>query len=50
MVLKLYGVYRSPCVRLVAAILLEKHVPFELVPVDFANGEQKSPEYVAKHP
>jgi glutathione S-transferase len=50
MVLKLYGAYGSPWVRLVAAILLEKQVPFELVSVDFANKEQKSPEYLAKHP
>jgi hypothetical protein len=50
MVLKLYGIYRSPWVRLVAAILLEKQVPFELVSVDFVNDEHKSPEYLAKHP
>ena len=50
MVLKLYGIYRSPLVRLVAAICLEKQVPFELVSVDLANGEHKSPEYLAKHP
>jgi Glutathione S-transferase, N-terminal domain len=50
MVLKLYGIYRSPFVRLVAAVLLEKQVPFELVPVDFDNKEHKSPEYLAKHP
>ena len=50
MVLKLYGIYKSPLVRLVAAICLEKQVPFELVSVDLANGEHKSPEYLAKHP
>ena len=50
MVLKLYGVYRSPWVRLVATILLEKQVPYELISVDLANGEQKSPEYLEKHP
>ena len=50
MVLKLYGIYRSPWVRLVAAVLLEKQVPFELVSVDVANKEHKSPEYLAKHP
>ena len=50
MVLKLYGVYRSPWVRLVAAVLNEKQVPFELISVDLANGEHKSPEYLAKHP
>ena len=50
MVFKLYGVYRSPWVRLVAAVLVEKQIPFELVSVDLANGEHKSPEYLAKHP
>ena len=50
MVLKLYGVYRSPWVRLVATVLLEKQVPFELVSVDITNNEQKLPEYLAKNP
>ena len=50
MVLKLYGIYSSPFVRLAAAIMKEKQVPYELVSVDFANGEHKSPEYLAKHP
>jgi glutathione S-transferase len=50
MVLKLYGIYRSPWVRLVAAVLHEKQVPFELVSVDVANKEHKSPEYLANHP
>ena len=50
MVLKLYGVYRSPFVRLVATILLEKQVPFEQLPVDLVNGEKKSPEYLTKNP
>ena len=50
MVLKLYGNHGSPFVRLVAAILLEKKVPFKLVSVDIANREHKSPEYLAKHP
>ena len=50
MVLKLYGVYRSPFVCLVAAVLREKQVPFELVSVDFTSSEIKSPEYLEKHP
>jgi glutathione S-transferase len=50
MVLKLYGLYISPWVRLVAAILHEKQVAFELVSVDFTNKEHKSPEYLEKHP
>ena len=50
MVLKLYGIYRSPYVRLVAAILHEKNVPFELVSVNIADSEHKTPEFLAKHP
>jgi glutathione S-transferase len=50
MVLKLYGALRSPYVQLVATILHEKQVPYDLVSVDMANGENKTPEYLAKHP
>ena len=50
MVLKLYGIYRSPWVRLVATILHEKNVPFELVSVNIADNEHKTPEFLAKHP
>ena len=52
MVLKLYSdnAYMSPFARLVAAVLLEKEVPFELVPVDLAKGEHKTPEHLSKHP
>ena len=50
MVLKLYGLHASHFVRLVAAVLLEKKVPFELVKVDLSKGEQKTPEFLAKHP
>ena len=50
MVLKIYGAYRSPTVRLVAAICVEKQVPFEVVSVDLTNGEHKLPEYLAKNP
>ena len=51
MVFKLYGVYRSPWVRLVAAVLKEKQVPFELVSVDFEDTKKlKSPEYLEKQP
>jgi len=50
MVLKLYGIYMSPSVRLAAAVLLEKQVPYELVAVDFINHECKTPEYLTKQP
>ena len=50
MVLKLYGLHASLSVRLVAAVLIEKQVPFELVKVDLFKGEHKTPEFLAKHP
>ncbi|KAF8055556.1 glutathione S-transferase [Lyophyllum atratum] len=50
MVLKLYGASISTCVRRVAAVLLEKQVPFELIAVDFAKREHKSPEFLEKQP
>ena len=50
MVLKLYGSYRSPWVRLAATVLKEKKVPFDLVPVDTTKKEQKLPEYLEKQP
>jgi glutathione S-transferase len=50
MVLKLYGLHESHFVRLVAAVLIEKKVPFELVRVDLSKGEQRTPEFLAKNP
>ena len=50
MVLKLYGLHASHFVRLVAAVLIEKKVPFEFVKVELSKGEQKTPEFLAKHP
>ena len=50
MVVKLYGSYLSPWVRLVAATLKEKQVPYEQIQVDIPNGENRTPEYLAKHP
>lgn len=44
---KLYGSSMSTCTRRVATILKEKNVPYELVPIDFAKMEHKSPDYVA---
>lgn len=49
MVLKLYGSSKSPLARLVAAILLEKEVPFEFIIVDYGK-DLKSPKYLQLHP
>ena len=48
MVLKLYGNSQSPNARLVASILLEKEVSFELV--DLGWNETKSPKYLELQP
>ena len=50
MVLKLYGNPISPCTKRVAMVLHEKHVPFELVPIDFTKGEHKRAAFVAVQP
>ena len=50
MVLKLYGSPFSTCTKRVAVVLHEKQVPFELIPVDYAKGEHKTPEFLEKQP
>jgi len=49
MVLKIYG---SPftSTRRVALVLKEKEVPYELITVNFAEGEHKSAEFLEKQP
>eukprot|EP01121_Diplochlamys_sp_Union-15-3_P012116 TRINITY_DN3590_c1_g1_i1.p1 TRINITY_DN3590_c1_g1~~TRINITY_DN3590_c1_g1_i1.p1 ORF type:complete len:238 (-),score=50.51 TRINITY_DN3590_c1_g1_i1:6-653(-) len=42
------GLYMSTCTRRVLTVLEETGTPYTLKPVDFAKGEHKSPEYVAK--
>ncbi|KAJ7067524.1 thioredoxin-like protein [Mycena amicta] len=50
MVLRLYGMTFSSNTRRVACTLIEKQVPFELVNIDLAGGENKSPAYLEKQP
>ncbi|KAG6850566.1 hypothetical protein H0H93_011765 [Arthromyces matolae] len=50
MVLKLYASPKSTCSRRVAAVLHEKQVPFELIPIDRTAGENRSEEYLKKNP
>jgi len=48
---KVYGANMSTCTRTVLATLEEVGANYELVPVDMAKGEHKSPDYIAKqHP
>jgi glutathione S-transferase len=50
MVLKLYGPALSTCTCHIAIVLHEKQVPFELHPINFAKGEHKVPEFLARQP
>ncbi|KAF7363042.1 Glutathione S-transferase [Mycena venus] len=51
MVLKLYAVHHAGGPRVIVALLLaEKQIPFELVVVDMAAKQHKTPEYLAMHP
>ncbi|KAJ7123386.1 glutathione S-transferase [Mycena epipterygia] len=49
-ILKLYGHTQATCTRRVATVLHELKVPFELIAVDVANSEHKSPAYLEKQP
>ncbi|KAG6810055.1 hypothetical protein H0H87_011358 [Tephrocybe sp. NHM501043] len=50
MVLRLFGSPFSTCSKRVATVLHEKKVPFELVVIDLAKHEQKSPAFREKQP
>jgi glutathione S-transferase len=47
MAVKLYGAAHSTCTRRVMAVLEEKEVPYQLMPVNLAKGEQATPEFRA---
>ncbi|KAJ7481926.1 glutathione S-transferase [Mycena latifolia] len=49
-ILKLYGAAQTTSTRRVGTVLYEAKVPFELIEVDFRNGEHKAPSYLAKQP
>ncbi|KZP17632.1 glutathione S-transferase-like protein [Athelia psychrophila] len=50
MVLTLYGVPMSTCVKRVAVVLKEKEIPFTFVQIDMRKGEHKTAEYLEKQP
>ena len=49
MTIKIVGTAGSTCTRRVLTALEETGTPFDLQTVDFAAGEQKTPEYKQKH-
>ncbi len=48
--IKLYDFKSSPNCQRVKVVLAEKNLPYETVPVDLRNKEQKSPEYLKLNP
>lgn len=48
--IKLYDFTSSPNCQRVKVVLEEKHLLYELVPVDLRKKEQKKPEYLAMNP
>lgn len=48
--IKLYDFLSSPNCQRVKVVLEEKHLPYELVPVDLRKQEQKRPAYLALNP
>jgi len=50
MVLKIHGSPQSTCTRRVVTVLIEKQVPYELIPINFAVNEHKSPAHLEKQP
>ena len=50
MTVTVYGADYSVYVRIVRLALEEKGVPYRLVPVDIFAEEERTPEYLARHP
>ncbi|KAJ7122405.1 glutathione S-transferase [Mycena epipterygia] len=51
MVLKLYSLSQAAGGNgVVALVLVEKQIPFEHIPVDMANKDHKTPEFIAMNP
>ncbi|KAL0947927.1 hypothetical protein HGRIS_010558 [Hohenbuehelia grisea] len=50
MTVKIHGHPQSTCTRRVICVCKEKNVPYEVIAVDWAKMEHKSPEWIAKQP
>jgi glutathione S-transferase len=48
--MKIYGHPMSTCTRKVLTTLVETNTPYELLVQDFAKGEHKQPEHLARQP
>ncbi len=50
MAIKVYGSPVSTCTLRVLTTLIEKGIPYQLVPIALNKGDQKSAEHIAKQP
>ena len=48
--IKLYDFKSSPNCQRVKIVLAEKHLPYEIVPIDLRAQEQKTPDYLKLNP
>ncbi|KAG2366645.1 glutathione S-transferase [Suillus spraguei] len=48
--IKLYGKPSSSWTRFVGLVFKEKNIPYEMISVDLAKGEQKAPAFLANQP
>ncbi|HSK29761.1 MAG TPA: glutathione S-transferase family protein [Candidatus Limnocylindria bacterium] len=48
--IKLYDFKSSPNCQRVKVVLAEKNLPYEIVPIDLRNKEQKAPDYLKLNP
>ncbi|KAI0764080.1 glutathione S-transferase [Irpex lacteus] len=46
MVVKIYGVAKFAFTQIVLVVLIEKNVPYELITIDWAGKEHKTPAYL----
>jgi hypothetical protein len=50
MTIKVYGHAGTVCTKRVLITLHELNLPYELIKIDLAKGEHRTPEFYAKHP
>ena len=50
MAIKIYGSPYSTCTQRILTVCGEKSIPYELVAINLATGEHKSPSFLEKQP
>lgn len=50
MTIKVYGHAGAACTKRVLITLHELNLPYELIKIDLGKGEQRTPDFLTKHP